>query len=340
MPKAKKLPSGSWRCQVSAGVDEAGKRIRESFTADTKREAELMAAEFLARKRSSPTRMTVGEAISGYIAAKENVLSAASIKTYTVLRDTFYKPIEDLMIDDVTSAVAQTWVNQLAAEKSAGTVHNAYNLMHGSIEMYAPDKKITVTLPRMKQSDIYIPTDSDVQTLLTYCAGTELEAAILLAAFGPLRRGEICALTERDIDRKNNTVSVTKNMVLNKDNIWIIKQPKTDSSYRIVTFPPDIIEKLPKRENPDDRIIPYTPMQIYYRFKKVLKKCSLPDMRFHALRHYAATVFHAIGVIDQRIMERGGWESDHVMKQIYRGSTSDIRQREDDKIFDHIKKLS
>ena len=63
-------------------------------------------------------------------------------------------------------------------------------------------------------------------------------------------------------------------------------------------------------------------------------------MRFHALRSYAATIFHALGVIDQRIMERGGWESECVMKRIYRGSTPDIRKKEDVKIFDHISVLS
>ena len=63
-------------------------------------------------------------------------------------------------------------------------------------------------------------------------------------------------------------------------------------------------------------------------------------MRFHALRSYAATIFHALGVIDQRIMERGGWESEYVMKRIYRGSTPDIRKKEDDKIFYHISVLS
>lgn len=69
MAKAKKLPSGSWRCQAYSHsvpvydktghivIDEkTGKqkmrRIYESFTADSRKEAELLAAQFQVEKSS------------------------------------------------------------------------------------------------------------------------------------------------------------------------------------------------------------------------------------------------------------------------------------------------
>ena len=65
MPTARKLPSGSWRCQVFSHTEEIiqtdgtikKKRIYESFTSDVpgpkgKRIAEQMAAEFAANKES------------------------------------------------------------------------------------------------------------------------------------------------------------------------------------------------------------------------------------------------------------------------------------------------
>lgn len=58
MAKAKKLPSGSWRCQVYDYTDFKGKRYYESFTAETKKEAEYLAAEFaLNKKKRSSTRI-------------------------------------------------------------------------------------------------------------------------------------------------------------------------------------------------------------------------------------------------------------------------------------------
>ena len=45
MASAKKLPSGNWRVSLYIGLDEKGKRKYKSFTADTKKEAEFLAAQ-------------------------------------------------------------------------------------------------------------------------------------------------------------------------------------------------------------------------------------------------------------------------------------------------------
>ena len=66
MAKAKKLPSGNWRVQVFAGTDSNGKRIMKSFTAETKKEAEFLAAQFTARHKEPVSEMTVGKAIDKY----------------------------------------------------------------------------------------------------------------------------------------------------------------------------------------------------------------------------------------------------------------------------------
>lgn len=71
MPKAKKLKSGSWNVTVFSHIED-GKRKYESFTAPTKNEALLMAAEFKAgKKRKVQCDLTVGEALDGYIRAKD-----------------------------------------------------------------------------------------------------------------------------------------------------------------------------------------------------------------------------------------------------------------------------
>ena len=48
MANAKKLPSGSWRVRVYDGKDQNGKDVYKSFTAPTKKQAEYLAAEYLA----------------------------------------------------------------------------------------------------------------------------------------------------------------------------------------------------------------------------------------------------------------------------------------------------
>lgn len=62
-----------------------------------------------------------------------------------------------------------------------------------------------------------------------------MELPILLAAFGPMRRGEICALDTADIS--GNIVHVRKNMIRTPENTWIIHQPKSYAGDRYIDFP-------------------------------------------------------------------------------------------------------
>ena len=111
MPKAKKLPSGSWRCQVYSHTEEIyqkdgtikKKRVYKSFTCldpSTKgrRKAEQMAADWAAGKERLPkSSITVKEAIHRYIEAKEKVLSPSTLRGYKGIE----KETIDTLLDDI-----------------------------------------------------------------------------------------------------------------------------------------------------------------------------------------------------------------------------------------------
>ena len=82
MASARKLPSGNWRVLVYTGKGANGKRQYESFTASTKKQAEYLAAEFVAKRKYAVESMTVGEAIDRYIESKDAVLSPTTIAEY------------------------------------------------------------------------------------------------------------------------------------------------------------------------------------------------------------------------------------------------------------------
>ena len=62
-------------------------------------------------------------------------------------------------------------------------------------------------------------------------------------------------------------------------------------------------------------------------FGRTIKKVGLPHFRFHDLRHYAATIMHAMGVPEAYVMERGGWKTNVVLNQVYRGTRSDFSKK-------------
>ncbi len=335
MAKAKKLPSGQWRVLVYSHTDPDGKRHYESFTADSKREAEYQAAEFARDKdrKGRPENLIVAEVVQKYIEIKTNVLSPSTIRGYeNTARNYIYKSsISKYNIRSLSQIELQKWVGDLADSFSPKTVRNAYGLLLSAVEMFVPDFKAKVTLPQKKDPALYVPSDSDIKHILSHIQGKELEIAVLLAAFGPMRRSEICALTTNDI--RGNIVTVNKAMVLDANNQWTIKSPKTLSSYREIKYPQFVIDKIKKNGG---RIIEATPDQLSSRFRRAIRFSHSPKFRFHDLRHYGASIMHAIGIPDQYIMDRGGWASDRVMKKIYIGTISEEKERATDHILNHF----
>lgn len=316
MAKAKKLPSGNWRCQAYAGTDENGKRKYKSFTASTKKEAELLAAQYLVEKEtfSDDKNLLMKTAMFRYNESRAHVISPATLRTYTGYAEKKLKDKWDYPISKITSEDMQKWIDEWSINRSPKTVRNIHGYVQAVLLFFGCGKDLKVTLPQKKPYDYHIVTDEEVKALLRHTEGTELGIAIALAAFIPARRSEICALTNEDIDRQKCTVKISKAIVRSKDREWITKSiPKTFVSNRTVDIPKSIVDKIPDKPG---RIINASPSQIEDRFKRAKRTLHL-DFRFHDLRHYGATFLHAEGIPDKYIMQRGGWSSVETLQRIY-----------------------
>lgn len=320
MQKAKKLPSGNWRVIVDLGKDISGKRRRKSVTAPTKKEAEFLAAS-LRMDTPSPDDCTVAEAVEGYITNRSSVLSPSTIRGYRQIQRNYYDSINDIKVSELQSETVQRLINNISSTHSPKSTRNIYALLLSSLVAFNPDVRLFVNLPQKKPVERHIPTDKDIKTLLDE-ANPYLRKAILLASTGTLRRGEICSLKYSDIT--GNVIHVHSDMVHDENNNWIVKEiPKTSSSDRYIELPGAVIESL---STGNEFIIGKNPDNITSSFCRLRNRLCI-NTRFHDLRHYAASIMHAIGVPDQYIMEVGGWSSDTVLKSVYRNILDD-KQKE------------
>ena len=190
MATAKKLPSGAYRVRIfdhyETNTDGERKAIYRSFTAPTKREAERAAAIWAANKTTQrPENITVKAAIDKYITAKETVLSPSTIDGYRKMQRNDYKDIETYNLRQLDSTILQVWISNLSTRKASKSVRNIYALLTATLDMFAPDLRLKVSLPAPIKPDLYCPDDADVKKLLKHIEGKELEIAVLLAAFGP-----------------------------------------------------------------------------------------------------------------------------------------------------------
>ena len=336
MATAKKLKSGSYRCLAFTGM-ENGKRKYKSFTAPTKKEAEYLASQFLIEQNTRKQQKidnTFANELANYITTKTAVLSPSTIKGY--------RNIERMMLQNylefcnkpcskIDQKDIQEVISDLAKTKSPKTVRNYHGLISAIL---GNDMKINTTMPQPIIADLYIPTDDEIKALVSAVKNTELEIPVLLGAFCMMRRGEICAL---DINKDiiNNIIHVRHSMVLGADKQWYIKAPKTVSSDRYIEAPQFVIDRIKEVGH----ITTYNPHSLTIAFDRALKKNKINHFRFHDLRHYSASIRHALGIPDAYIMADGGWSSDKVLKAVYRHAMSDRKKEMSNKANSHFESL-
>lgn len=336
MATAKKLPSGQYRVRAYVGKDQNGKDIRKSFTAPSKKQAEYLATQYVLNyKPADGESMSFGAALDRYIAGRESVLSPSTIREYKRMRNNNFSDLVDLSLANIDQDTIQAFVNKRCElGDQPKYVRNMHGLISAVLNQYRPDLRLRTSLPAKKKPDLYLPSDEEVIKTIEYIRSVgdhELLLAILLAAYGPMRRSEVCAITHDDIN--GNVIHVHRAKVDAGDK-WVIKDtPKTVAGNRFIPYPDFIIKEIPPG---DGFIVSILPDNITARFAKALKRAGIHHYRYHDLRHYSASVQHALGIPDAYIMQRGGWESDATLKQIYRHAMDKEAQEANDKINNYF----
>lgn len=327
--KIEKLPSGSYRIRKMY----KGKTYAITFDyKPTQKEAiQAMAAELDKVSQKGET-LTFKSAYERYIESKRNVLSPSTIMGYDIIIKRISQKFLDMQICDITALDVQEEINLVASSRSPKTVRNTHGLISAVLGIFSPNLKLTTTLPQKIKKEPYIPSDEDVKRILQAAEGTEYEVPILLACYG-LRRSEICALTMDDIN--GDAISINKAIVLNERNEYVVKSTKTTASTREIIVPTEITEKIRER----GYIYKGHPSGITRYLSKEQEELGIPHFSIHKLRHYFASRLSAMNIPDVDIMKMGGWETDQVMKSIYRHSMQDEDNSKQRVIAEQFKKI-
>lgn len=314
--KAKKMKSGHYKVVVSAGKDASGRYRQKAFTAPTKREAELLAAEYQMKRKDDRKSSTIKQALDAYIENRSAVLSPSTIRGYRTIQRDYFVNCEQMLISDITNQDIQRLVNEISLNRSPKTVKNAMSLLISALTQINPEKRYIFTLPSARAVERNIPDNDDIARLMDASkSNRNLYLAIVLASLGSLRRGEVCFITYEDIMRDFNAIYVHGDVVQDNEKRWIRKEyAKNAESTRQVIYPKEIIDLLGQGEG---SIITTTPNCITASFCYLRNKLGL-KCRFHDLRHYTASIMHAIGIPDQYIQQRTGHKSAKILQEIYR----------------------
>lgn len=308
--KIEKLPSGSYRIRKMY----KGKTYSVVFDEKpTQKEAMQAMSKELDKLKVSHAQTTFQKAAESYVDMKRNILSPRTIKEYSETTKRFPEWFLILPLSDITQIEINKLANELSMGRSPKTVRNYHGFLTAVLGTFCPELKISTTLPQKIKHDPYTPSQEDVKKILAEAKGTSYEVPLTLACYG-MRRSEICALQLEDIE--GDVVRINKAMVQNEKREWVIKTTKTTESTRSIIVPMDLADKI--REQ--GYIYKGHPGRITKYLEKIEGKLGLPRFPLHKLRHYFASEMSALGVPEADILKMGGWETDHVMKSVYRHS--------------------
>lgn len=159
--------------------------------------------------------------------------------------------------------------------------------------------------PKEKKFEGTAYTGGEVALLLDEAkkVGEPIYAAVVLATLYGLRRSEVLGLRWRDIDFTRGTLTISNTVVMSGDIKIEAETTKSANSHRVITLLPDTIPYLQslKKAQQAAGTIPnkvcawpdggeVRPDFLTRKVRKVMKQAGLRPIRFHDLRHTAASL--------------------------------------------------
>ena len=211
-----------------------------------------------------------------------------------------------------------------------------------------------VSLPRVERYEGLVLTKEQARRLLEVAHGSRLDALLLVALTTGMRQGELLALRWDDIDFETRMLLVRHSVTYVGGIGFVETEPKTKAGRRKIMLPDVVIEGLTRHQERQTEmrckvgekwheqglVFPAAyggflqANSLWASFKRLLKRAGLPDVRFHDLRHSAATILFAAKVDLKVISELLGHSSIAVTSDIYAHLLPSMQREVADKMND------
>ena len=253
-------------------------------------------------------------------------------------------------LQKLTAQHVQAFYTKKADEGlAATTIHYYHSVLHNALNtavkwgLIARNVCDLVKPPRKEQYEIKPLTVEQVQILLATLHGHKWEALYTLALATGMRRGELLGLKWQDINFTTGMLQVLRVLTRvptkmpERQHVYVEAEPKTKNSRRSVLIAPFALEALKEHRihqleaklkagevwQEHDYVFCTShgthlgPNHVVEEFKKLLKQAGLPDIRFHDLRHSAASLLLSLGVHPKVVQELLGHTQIGITMDVY-----------------------
>lgn len=324
--------TGRWRVQlkIPGSPKRAGKAGFKTYRA-ARAWCDEQRALLAAGVDITPQRVTVGEFLDRWL---RDVVQPGrrdnTAESYEFIIESYLKPAfgHVFLIDLRGYHLQRLYAECLARGLSAGTVRVIHIVIHAALnwavrwELVVRNVADTVQPPAREHKPMEVLTPDEARRLIYGTVEDRLHALWVLAISTGMRQGEMLALALPNLSLSTARVSVENSLGRSGK----IGSVKTSSSRRMLDLSPFCVaavrRHLERRDEErltlgpawqgGDRLFtttvgtPADAAHVRHALEITLRRLGLPRVRFHALRHTAATLMLAAGINPKIVQERLG----------------------------------
>src|SRR3989440_1802729 len=207
-----------------------------------------------------------------------------------------------------------------------------------------------VTRPRIPKHEIAPLTLDQARRFRQHIQGHRFEVLITMAVVTGMRRGELLSLRWSDIDFQRNILQVLHTVDRFAGHGYVEGEPKSAAGVRSIRLPGFLADMLKQHRvqqlvrksgsktwEERDLVFPNSrggylhPNHLGEAFRALLEEAGLPAIRFHDLRHSAATILLSMGGNIKVIQEMLGHSDISITLRVYGHLLPSMQQEAVDK---------
>jgi integrase len=300
-------------------------------------------------------RQSVGQYLASWLVATKAAIRPRTWKRYEqYVRVHLLPDLGTIGLAKLTAQRVQAlYATKLEEGLSTTTVNHLHQLLHRALDaalrldLVARNVCDQVDPPRMRHHEMTTLSEEQAATLLSAAEGDRFEALYVLALATGMRLGELLALRWRDVDLEGGSLQVRATLQYTIDG-FVFAEPKTAQSRRRIALSQTAIAALTQHRavqaqerlnlgpawEDGDLVFPNRlgkPMDgihlLRRNFYPLLTKAGLPRMRFHDLRHTAATLLLGRGINPKIVSELLGHSQIAITLGLYSHVTPHMQQQ-------------
>ncbi|GCE06357.1 tyrosine-type recombinase/integrase [Dictyobacter aurantiacus] len=316
---------GRWEARFK--VEETGKY--KSLYATTEKEAYKLLEEARLQQRQGVLATGPQQSLKDFLeywledVEKPTVGVSAYIGNRIAIRKYLIPGLGHIKLQKLTAHQLQVFYAQHLREgMSASRVARLNTVLHKALEhakrlrLVSMNVSDDVELPRVRKRAYQVLDSEQAKALLQVASERGLDTLLALAVVTAMRKGEILGLRWSDIDMVKQEIRISRTVNYYTGYGFVETDGKTKNSARVIKLPAFLSGMLKKHHASQledklrvgdawvdrDLVFPRKDgdfmrrTTLDYHVDKLLEKAGLPYVRFHDLRHSAATILLAMGV--------------------------------------------